>query len=114
MRLTLAAAIFVLACSPAMAGTERCSEPYAPVIPDGASASADDMAVLKSEVQQYIADSDAYQDCILAVIADPAEKMTPADKKKAQDLIFRNQKEKESVGAAYREALKTHKTAHGG
>ena len=40
MRL-LAACIAVFLLSPAaMAGTERCSEPYAPVIPDGASASA--------------------------------------------------------------------------
>lgn len=114
MRLLAACIAVFLLSSAAMAGTERCSEPYAPVIPDGASASAAEIKAVKREVEQYIRESDDYQSCILAVIADPDEKMSSQDKVNAMALIEANQREKEEVAAAYNAALRAHKAAKGG
>jgi hypothetical protein len=113
MRLAALCLAAVLLSPAALAGTERCSEPFAPVIPDGVTATDEEIKESKREVEQFIADSDEYQACILAVIADPDEKMTPEQKQAAHRLIDDNQREKEDVAAAYNAALRAHKAAKG-
>jgi len=113
MRIAALAFAACLLVPAAFAGTERCSEPYGPVVPDGNVATAAEMKTAKAEVLQFVADSDAFQACIVAVIDDPEEKMTPAQKQAAGRLINDNQKEKEAVAAAYNAALRAYKAKHG-
>lgn len=103
----------VLLAPAALAGTERCSEPYGPVVPDGNTATSEEMKAAKAEVLQFIKDSDDYQACIDAVISDPEEKMTPQQKQAALKLIDDNQAEKQAVADAYNAALRAYKAKHG-
>ena len=113
MRLAAAVIAAVLFAPAAFAGTERCSLPYGPVVPDGNTATAAEMRTAKAEVLQFIDDSDAYQACVEAVTKDPAEKMTPPQKQAAYKLIDDNQKEKVAVADAYNTALRAYKAKHG-
>ncbi|BCW90585.1 hypothetical protein sos41_37570 [Alphaproteobacteria bacterium SO-S41] len=113
MRLAAAFIAAALLAPAAFAGTERCSEPYGPVVPDGNTASAAEMRTAKAEVLQFIDDSDAYQACIEAVTKDPDEKMTPPQKQAAYKKMDDNQKEKVAVADAYNVALRAYKAKHG-
>ena len=114
MRFAAAALLAAVLLAPAaLAGTERCSLPYGPVVPDGNTATAAEMKAAKAEVLQFIDDSDAYQSCIEAVTKDPAEKMTPEQKQAAYALMDKNQQEKVAVADAYNQALRAYKAKHG-
>lgn len=108
MRIALAA--FLLAATPAaLAGTDRCQEPFGPVVPDGATATADEMRTAKQEVLTFISDSDIFQDCLVRVMDDPNEAMKEPQKKAVLKDISANQKEKEAVAAAFNASLKAFK-----
>lgn len=108
MRLALAA-FAVLASSTAFAGTDRCQEPFGPVVPDGATASVPEMKTAKTEVLNFISDSDTFQDCLVRVMDDPTEDMKEPQKKAVLKDISANQKEKVAVAAAFNASLKAFK-----
>ena len=102
MRRAAFALIAALALSPAaLAGIKRCQEPFGPVLPDQATVTAAELKAVKSEVQTFIKDSDAYQACLLATMRDPEEKMTDGEKARVDRMIASNQREKEAIGAEY-------------
>ncbi len=99
----------------ALAGTDRCTEPYGPALPKTAAGmTADDLRAAKADVEQFIKDSDTYQVCIGRVIDDPAEKMTPEQKTAAIKLINENQAEKVSIGNAFNDLVAAYNKAHPG
>lgn len=98
-----------LAVSPAMAGTERCQEPYGPVVPDGNTATQAEMRTAKAEVLTFIEDSDTFQSCLIRVMDDPKEKVEEPQKRAIMKDIEANQREKEAVAAAFNAALKAYK-----
>jgi hypothetical protein len=99
----------VLAAPAAFAGTDRCQEPFGPVVPNGQTATAEEMKTAKTEVLTFISDSDVYQDCLVRVMDDPTEEMKEPQKKAVLKDISANQKEKETVAAAFNEAVKQFK-----
>lgn len=109
------AAALALLTGPALAGLDQCSEPYGPVLPDAASLTAETLAEAKKEVLQFIADSDAFQSCVVSVmnVKDKDEKLSPAEMAAAQRKIDSNQKEKEAIGNAYNALARDYNARHG-
>lgn len=99
----------VLATPAAFAGTDRCAEPFGPVVPDGATASQAEMRAARAEVLAFVKDSDTYQDCLVRVMDDPKEEMKEPQKKAVLKQISANQREKEAVATAFNAALKAYK-----
>ncbi len=110
MRLAAVAVFALLAAPTALGGiAERCQEPFGPVVPDGNTATAAEMRAAKTEVLNFIKDSDSFQNCVVLVIDDPKEEMKDPAKKAALKKLEANQREKEQVAAAYNQALKAFK-----
>lgn len=112
-RLVFALAAATALAGPAFAGVERCQEPFGPVMPPAAGITQDKLREARAEVQRFIKESDAYQECLLTVMRDPAEKLTDAQKAAINRRIESNQKEKEAIGAAYNELVKTYNATIG-
>jgi hypothetical protein len=111
---------FVLAfATPAFADLNSCSEPYAPAAVNGAAATEAQMHAAVKDVKQFIADSDAYQDCVNNQVKE-AQIQAKKDKKDfdtsiaadAKSRIDRNQKDKEKVGAEVNAAVAAYNAAH--
>jgi len=103
------AVLAVLASPAAFAGTDRCQEPFGPVVPNGATASVAEMKAAKADVLTFISDSDTFQDCLVRVMDDPKEEMTEPQKKAVFKDISANQREKEAVAAAFNASMKAFK-----
>jgi hypothetical protein len=116
--------LLVFALGSAAHAESTCTYPRAPdSIPDGATASKEQMIAAKNDVSRYNTDMNAYLDCIkkeidAATPKDPS-KLSPADKKKADDqLKILTQKnnaavdELQALVGRFNEQLKAYKAAH--
>ena len=112
------AAVFCVAAGPAFAGNQ-CVQPYAPTIPNGATATKEQMLSAQDEVKGFLAASDNYQECIILDIKNQRDALareqktldqTVADAANAQ--IAANQREKNRVGAEYNAAVQAYTAAH--
>lgn len=109
----------VLVCASGPAFSAECVQPYAPTIPNGASATKDQMLSAQNEVKVFLKASDTYQECMLRDIqvrrAEAAHNQKPFDQSIAdaatRDIDY-NQREKERVGAEYNTAVHAYSTAH--
>jgi hypothetical protein len=118
-RMCLAAALTLIAL-PALADYDsRCVEPYAPTIPDGNRASLSQINAARAQVTDFIAQSDAYQSCLLLDLK--TQKDTAVRNNKPLDphipdainaKIAANQREKERLGAEYHAAAHAYNEAH--
>lgn len=116
----LVASMFVLAATPALA-FGGCTEPYGPVIPDGNSATEEQLKHSLSDVKQFIKDSDEYQTCIANEVnrqADEARRskdkkpLDPSVKAEADALIAKNQQLKQRVGDEFNTAANAYNAKH--
>lgn len=81
MRMHISFAALVLAASLAPAAQAACEYPTDVKIPDGKSATQEDITAASSAVKKYLADMEAYMDCIDAdAAAVPVEEQTPEAK----------------------------------
>jgi hypothetical protein len=92
---------------------DKCQEPFGPLAPDPATATAEVMREAKQEVETFMRNSDAYQDCLIRVmndrdVKDEEDKLTPGQKAHIQRKIDSNQRLKETVGAEYNEAVRAY------
>jgi hypothetical protein len=114
--------VFALGSAAHAEGT--CTYPRAPdSIPDGKTASKEQMIAAKNDVSRYNTDMNAYLDCIkqeidAATPKDPS-KLSPADKKKSDEqLKILTQKnnaavdELQALVGRFNEQLKAYKAAH--
>ncbi len=101
----LAALMFVV--HPAFAES-RCSQPYAPEIRDGATATKQQILDMRGDVEAFIAASDIYQDCLHKKAARNLTLIGEADRK-----VDDNQKEKMRVGKSYNAAMTAFKAVNG-
>ncbi len=115
--LLAAVASFALA-APAMAQS-TCTAPTAPTVPDGKTATADDINKSLTAVKAFIADSDKYQSCLVLDLQnqkDAAAKANAAFDPAVEAAITKkgddNQAEKEKVAKAYQDAAHTYNLAH--
>jgi len=100
-------------------GASACLPPIAPAPIDGATATEDQLRGANRDVKQFLADSDAEQDCLGKEI-DDAKAKAAADKKPVDQSIVAalvakindNQKMKEKVGGEFNAAVGVYKKAH--
>lgn len=93
--------------------SSRCGySPIGSVIIAGATATKEEMERGKVQVQRFMKDTDLFQNCVIAVAVALKDKLTEADKVAVQKIIDDSQKEKESIGAEYNQAVDAYNTAH--
>ncbi len=84
LALPLAAAFFVFGALPALAAD--CVQPgQAPVIPDGATATVDQMKDAHTAIQSYVVQLESYQDCLEARIKLSMKTAKPEELQKMRD-----------------------------
>lgn len=116
--LTFSALALVALTSPAFA-EDSCTTPHAPVVPDGATATKEQVLAARTEVTSFIKASDEYQACLQAYY-DKELAQAKKDKKKVDSAIeasFKskgdaNQKDKERAGNDINAAVKAYNAAH--
>jgi hypothetical protein len=89
------AVVFASIALPAVA-VARCDQPYAPEVRATASATKEQIATLRDDVQTFIAASDLYQACLTKAVSSGS-----ASLRDTTNLIGANQKEKERVGKLF-------------
>jgi hypothetical protein len=101
------------------AAPAACTAPTPPAVPNGATATMDDMQTGKNAITAFIAASDAYQECEVKGVTAQREAAKAAKAKfdnkiakAAQDRIGVNQKQKEQAGKAWSDARKAYLAAH--
>lgn len=114
-----AAAAMLAVSPPALAQAPACVAPTAPTVPDGAAASLDEMKAAGAAVKDFIAASDAFQQCEVDGVTAARAAAKAAKAKFDNDLaeqsqarISANQKDKEAAGGAFAAARKAYLAAH--
>ena len=83
--------------------------PIAAVVVNGAIATKDEMQEANHQVKIFVEASDMFQDCVLRVAESFKDKVThqlaPKDQAAVVKIVDQSQREKESVGNAYNEAV---------
>ncbi|MFI4889109.1 MAG: hypothetical protein ACHQIL_01105 [Steroidobacterales bacterium] len=113
-----------LALSSAALADTNCTYPSAPAaLPDGATATKDQMIAAKNDTARYNTEMNVYLDCLKAaqdklVPADPS-KLSPEQKKKADEqikvIVAKNNSavdELQAVVGKFNDQLKAYKAAH--
>jgi hypothetical protein len=97
----------------------NCIAPFAPTVPDGATATQEDMDKVRGEVLAFLSDSDSYQSCILVYIRQMEEEARRKDEPVSQGdraelvrLANANQRLKERTGEAFNVAVRTFNALH--
>ena len=114
----LVAVLLLGSAAPVLAQND-CMAPIAPAAIDGATAPADQLRGARTDVQNFISQSDVYQDCLGKEI-DAAKAKAKADKTPFDNSIATtamakvndNQKMKEKVGGEFNAAVGAYKKAH--
>ena len=120
--LCLSVATLVAFAVPAMA-QDSCVTPYAPTVPDGTTASKEQILSARDQVMAFLKASDDYQLCLktyldqqVAAAAKDKDNKTkevdPALKKSIVDKGDANQREKVRTGTELNTAVRAFNTAH--
>jgi hypothetical protein len=116
----LSVAALVAFAVPAMA-QDACVTPYAPTVPDGATATKEQILSTRDQVMAFLKASDDYQQCLklyldqqIAAAAKDRDKkeIDPALKKSIVDKADSNQREKVRTGTELNTAVRTFNAAH--
>ena len=115
----LSAAAIVMLAAPALAAESACMEPTAPKMPNGRTAPAAEVIAAANAVKAYVADSDAYQQCLNdeynAIVEAANADKKPVDPKlntERERKINANQTNKEKLGQAYNKVATDYRSAH--
>jgi hypothetical protein len=110
--------ILALLASPGARAQSACIEPTEPPPIDGATATMAQMQAATATVKKYLADSDAFQNCLVNEIAAIDVDHEPAKAKALQKQLEprtnANQARKEHAGDTINAAIKAYKAAHPG
>lgn len=96
--------------APALA--DDCTRPPAPTVPQGATASNDQMVAASGAVKTYMAETESYLSCLQAQEALMKDQLTP---ELQQDMLNRYNSAVESmeaVAAEYNQAVRDYKAAN--
>ena len=89
------------------------SIPYGPtIVMDAKTATKEEMEVAKEDVLAFIAQSDAYQECLLKLAESLGPRLTDNDKRLIGAAIDRSQKEKEALGNDYNKLVDNYNKLH--
>jgi hypothetical protein len=119
LRLGMIAALTASAAAGHALAGSACTPPKAPAPVDGRTATGDQLMASKDAVLAFMDASDTYQTCVLgelnnaraaAALNKTEVPATVADE--AEGLVSANQGEKEKVGAAFNDSVRTYNAAH--
>ncbi len=103
----------------ASAATTTCVEPFAPAIPNGATATKDQLLGVQDDVHAFLKSSDDYTNCMKLDFKrqtdDMKRKGLDPDPKFATDIVARinqSQEDKTRVGNDFNAAVKAYTAAH--
>ena len=93
---------------------DKCgSIPYGPtIVMDAKTATKEEMQNAKEDVQTFIAQSDAYQECLLKLADSLGPRLTDNDKRILGAAIDRSQQEKEALGNDYNKLVDAYNKLH--
>ncbi|MEE4191037.1 MAG: hypothetical protein V2I66_05635 [Halieaceae bacterium] len=97
---------FLLATQVAMA---ECSRPAAPQLPDGSSSDLEAMVEGQKAVKAYVAETEAYLDCLNEESAAAADEETPEQQLARIELHNEVVDDMEAVAAAFNEEIREYK-----
>ncbi len=100
------ASLLVLALAAAPASYAACTYPHAPgSLPDGATATQEEMVAAQKEVKQFMSDMDSYLKCVDDESPPSSGKMTD-EQKKAQEAREKVRVQKHNAAVGDEEALR--------
>lgn len=95
-----------------------CIAPFLPVVPDGASASEEQLNSVRAQVEAFMRDSDSYQNCLVTSLrqieADTArdEEVDPALRRATIARVNANQNLKIRISEEFNAAARAYNEAH--
>ncbi|MSP95600.1 MAG: hypothetical protein EXR00_10055 [Alphaproteobacteria bacterium] len=115
----LSTVAFVMLAAATFAAENTCALPMVPAMPDGATASRDQVIAAAASVKTYVTASDTYQEC-LNVEFNKMIEQSKKDKKvvgpeanaEREARIAANQESKVKLGEAYTATAAAYRTAH--
>jgi len=97
----------------------QCSAPFLPVVPDGATATEEQMDVTRRLVETFMSDSEDYQKCIVLILSQAEgeaisddEEPNPALRRRAIARVESNQGHKVRVSEEFNEAASAYNEAN--
>ena len=97
----------------------QCSAPFLPVVPDGATATEEQMDVTRRLVETFMSDSEDYQKCIVLILSQAEgeaisddEEPNPALRRRAIARVESNQGHKVRVSEEFNEAANAYNEAN--
>ena len=89
------------------------SIPYGPtIVMDAKTATKQEMENAKQDVMAFIAQSDAYQDCLIKLANSLGPRLSDSDKRLIGAAIDRSQQEKEALGNDYNKLVDNYNKLH--
>lgn len=105
---TAVLAALIAAPSGAMAADD-CDRPEPPVVPDGATATEDELATAGSDVRSFVGASQDYLVCLEAKEAGYGADITPAQQALVNAVYNAGVEAMEAAAGAYNEAVRAHR-----
>ena len=104
---------------PASAQVE-CIAPFSPVVPDGATATQEQLNNVREQVEAFVRESDEYQNCLVTSLRqieaeaarDPDEQVDPAVRRRTVARVNANQNLKIRVSEEFNAAARAHNEAN--
>ena len=87
----------------------ECSQPSAPALPDGATSDLETMVAGQQAVKAYVAETEAYLDCLTAEGEAAAEEETPEEQLARIEQHNKAVDEMEAVAAEFNEEIREYK-----
>ena len=97
-----------------------CTAPFLPVVPDGATATQEQLNDVRRQVEDFVRESDEYQNCLVTFLRqqeaeaarDPDERVDPQLRRRTVTLVNANQNHKIRVSEEFNAAARAYNEAH--
>lgn len=97
-----------------------CTAPFLPVVPDGATATQEQLNGVRAQVEAFVRDSDEYQNCLVTYLRqleaeaarDPDARVDPQVRRRTVSLVNSNQGHKIRVSEEFNAAARAYNEAH--
>jgi len=119
MRYCLVSLVFLGVFVGSASAQVQCSAPFLPVVPDGATATEEQLNVIREQVETFMRDSEDYQNCLLLILQKAAaealsdgEEPDPALRRRAIARVDANQSHKIRVSEEFNAAARAYNEAN--
>ncbi len=98
----------------------QCTAPFLPVVPDGATASEEQLNSIREQVEAFLRDSDGYQNCLVTSLRtleaeaarDPDEEVDPSVRRTTVARVNSNQNQKIRISEEFNAAARAYNEAN--